>query len=39
MLAPATTEHRMFFTDGKEAFLFTDAKDCQDKAERFILTS
>ncbi len=26
MLAPATTEHRIFFSDGKEAFLFADEK-------------
>ena len=39
MLAPATTEHRMFFTDEKEVFLFTDAKDCLAKAHRILALS
>lgn len=33
MLAPATTEHKMFFTDGKEAFLYSDIKECVEKAK------
>ena len=28
MLAPATTEHRLFFTSGEEVFLFEDLRDC-----------
>jgi spore maturation protein CgeB len=28
MLAPATTEHKKFYVDGKEAFLFNDLQDC-----------
>ncbi len=28
MLAPDTTEHRLFFRDGKEVFLFSDAAHC-----------
>ena len=33
MLAPATTEHKLFFTDGKEAFLYSDIKECVEKAK------
>lgn len=32
MLAPSTTEHRLFFRDREEAFLFTDLKDCAAQA-------
>jgi len=28
MVAPDTTEHRLFFEDGKEAFLFKDVQHC-----------
>jgi len=31
MLAPDTTEHRIFFTEGKEVFFFRDVEDCADK--------
>jgi spore maturation protein CgeB len=36
MLAPDTTEHRMFFTDGKEASLFADTKDCLARARMLL---
>ncbi|HEY4290076.1 MAG TPA: glycosyltransferase [Puia sp.] len=32
MLAPATTEHKLFFKDGCEAFLFNDNRECVEKA-------
>jgi spore maturation protein CgeB len=36
MLAPATTEHLMFFRDGEEAYLFSDIKDCIQKAQHIL---
>jgi len=31
MLAPDTTEHRIFFTEGKEIFLFSDIETCVER--------
>jgi spore maturation protein CgeB len=28
MVAPKTTEHNMYFQDGRTAFLYTNVKDC-----------
>jgi spore maturation protein CgeB len=36
MLAPATTEHLMFFHDGEEAYLFPDIEDCIKKAQHIL---
>ena len=36
MLAPDTREHRLFFEDGKEVFLFTGAADCADQVRRLL---
>lgn len=36
MLAPDTTEHRMFFTDKAEAFLFADTSDCLARARAIL---
>ena len=36
MLAPATTEHRLFFTSGEEAFLFEDLRDCIRQANAIL---
>ncbi|ULQ56263.1 glycosyltransferase [Flavihumibacter rivuli] len=36
MLAPDTPEHRLFFKDGEEAFLFTDATSCMEKANQLL---
>lgn len=33
MLAPSTPEHKLFFRDGEEAFLFADLKECVRKAK------
>ncbi|HWK05460.1 MAG TPA: glycosyltransferase [Puia sp.] len=33
MLAPATTEHKLFFKDGEEAFLFSGVGECAGKAK------
>jgi hypothetical protein len=33
MLAPATTEHRLFFRNKEEVFLFDDIKDCARQAD------
>ncbi len=39
MLAPSTTEHKIFFKDGAEAFLFTDVQDCLQKAKNILVFS
>ncbi|NOT76617.1 MAG: glycosyltransferase family 1 protein [Cyclobacteriaceae bacterium] len=39
MIAPNTTEHRMFFEDGKEVLLFNDAESCAEKARKLISLS
>ncbi|HVU57442.1 MAG TPA: glycosyltransferase [Puia sp.] len=31
MLAPRTTEHMLFFTDGEDAFLYGDLDECKEK--------
>lgn len=36
MLAPATDEHRLFFKDGEDAFLFSDVRDCLVKARHIL---
>lgn len=36
MIAPDNIEHRMFFKDGVEAFLFTDANDCISKIKQIL---
>jgi spore maturation protein CgeB len=36
MLAPATTEHRMFFRDGEEAYLFSEIEECIQKAQHIL---
>ncbi len=36
MLAPDTTEHRMFFEEGKEAFLFKEVNDCIEKIKKIM---
>ncbi len=36
MLAPATTEHRLFFKDGEEAFLFGSAAEAIEKARQIL---
>ncbi|MBS1659715.1 MAG: glycosyltransferase [Bacteroidetes bacterium] len=33
MLAPDTTEHRLFFEEGKEVFLYREVLDCVEKIE------
>lgn len=39
MLAPGTTEHRMFFKEDEEAFLFRDLADCVKKAKQILAFS
>jgi spore maturation protein CgeB len=36
MLAPDTTEHRIFFKDGDEVFLYKGVKDCAARARRLL---
>jgi spore maturation protein CgeB len=36
MLAPDTPEHRMYFDDDKEIFLFRNADECQEKIHKLI---
>jgi spore maturation protein CgeB len=36
MLAPATTEHKMFFRDGEDAFLFSGFEDCVHKIRQLL---
>lgn len=36
MLAPSTTEHRLFFRDQEEVFLFSDVKDCVRQANALL---
>jgi spore maturation protein CgeB len=36
MLAPDTTEHRMFFEDGREIFLFNSVRECKQKIEHLL---
>lgn len=36
MLAPDTVEHRLFFTDGQEAFFFTGGEDAAEKAHHIL---
>jgi len=36
MLAPDTTEHRTFFTAGKEVFLFRDIEDCAGQVRELL---
>lgn len=36
MLAPATDEHRLFFEDSEEAFLFTGPDSCIEKAREIL---
>jgi spore maturation protein CgeB len=36
LLAPATTEHNIFFKDGEEAFLFKSVEDCVNKAQKIL---
>jgi spore maturation protein CgeB len=36
LLAPATTEHKEFFIDGEEAFLFNDLQDCVRQARSIL---
>ena len=37
MVAPDTTEHRFFFTDKKEVFLFSDMNDCVQIIKEILL--
>lgn len=37
MLAPCNIEHKAFFKDGTEVFLFTDLKDCIVKIKQILL--
>jgi len=39
MLAPDTTEHRMFFENEKEVFLFSDAVSCGEQIKKVIFLS
>jgi spore maturation protein CgeB len=39
MLAPDTTEHRLFFTNNEEVFLFTDTGDCAVRIKELISLS
>jgi spore maturation protein CgeB len=36
MLAPATTEHKLFFKDGEEVFLFKNVAECVNYAQRIV---
>lgn len=36
MLAPSTTEHRLFFAEGSEAFFFSDVRDAAGKAKHIL---
>jgi spore maturation protein CgeB len=36
MLAPDTTEHRQFFQEGRNIFLFKDVKECRDKIQHLL---
>jgi spore maturation protein CgeB len=36
-LAPDTPEHRLFFTEGNEIFLYKDIEDCRKKAEALLV--
>jgi spore maturation protein CgeB len=39
MLAPDTAEHRMFFDDEKEIFLFSNADNCADQIKKILSLS